>query len=83
MLLGTFEFLRSSAALYREFIMDKSDYAIFVMIVMLAISLLPIAQNLWRVSFLCSGSSSQHRNPDLRLLDLNGTRLGCKRQITQ
>ena len=65
MLLGTFEFLRSSAALYREFIMDTSDVALFVIIVMFAISFFPVAQNLWRVSFLCSGSSSQHRNPDL------------------
>ena len=63
MLLGTFEFLRSSAALVREAIMDKSDYAIFVMIVMCAISLLPIAQNLWRVSFLFPGIELTAQKP--------------------
>ena len=63
MLLGTFEFLRSSVALYREIVMDKSDYAVFVIIVMLAISLVPVAQNLWRVSFLCPGIELTAQKP--------------------
>jgi len=63
MLLGTFEFLRSSVALYREIVMDKSDYAVFVIIVMIAISLVPVAQNLWRVSFLCPGIELTAQKP--------------------
>ena len=33
MLLGTFEVLRSSAALYREILMDESDVTIFIITV--------------------------------------------------
>ena len=63
MLLAIFEVLRSSAALYREFIMDTSDVALFVIIVMFAISFFPVAQNLWRVSFLCPGIELTAQKP--------------------
>ena len=63
MLLGTFEFLRSSAALYREILMDESDVTIFIIIVMFAISFFPLAQNLWRVSFLCPGIELTAQKP--------------------